>query len=95
MHKKRALRVIQQLRDGEWEFCFNSMSGEALTASRKGVELWCGNGGFFTDIRPERNYFGFFWRHIVWWFGVRRAKKEFEASKHAAINKDVDKVIFT
>ena len=70
-NKERAMRVIEQLHAGEWKYEWNSGSKEFLTAERNGVELWCGNGPFWTDIDNTGNYFGYFWRHIVWWFGIR------------------------
>lgn len=75
--RELALAVIEQLHNGEWEYQWNRISESALTAYRNGKRLWCGNGGFFTDIDGS-NCFGFFWRHVVWWLGVRPTKKRFE-----------------
>ncbi len=75
--RKAAMKTIEQLKNNEWVFRWNLKSESALTCTRKGMKIWCGNGGFFTDIY-DLNYFGYFWRHIVWWKGVRPKKKEFE-----------------
>ena len=78
-NKERAMAVIGQLQRGEWTFVWNPLSRSALTATRDGVEMWCGNGGWFTDFRPSVNAFGYFWRHVVYHKGVRPAKRRFEA----------------
>ena len=78
--REAAMEVIEQFKRGEWAFQWNPRIFRAITATRKGAELWCGNGGFFTDIN-KANCFGFFWRHVVWWRGVRPALKKFKQDR--------------
>ena len=72
---KNARKVIQQIRSGEWVPRFNSFSCEHLTAKRDGLELWLGNGSFFCEIR-DKDCFGLFWRHYVWWSAARKLKAD-------------------
>lgn len=65
-----AKKAIAQIRAGEWVPYFNSIAGRNLTASRGGLELWIGNGGWFCEIK-QGDYFGWFWRHYVWWAAAR------------------------
>jgi len=72
---KNARAVISQIRNGEWKFRFNPYTRGCCTATRKGVELWVGNGGFFLDV-GHSNVFGLIFRHYVWWAAARKARKE-------------------
>ncbi|MDY6789704.1 MAG: hypothetical protein SWH54_00365 [Thermodesulfobacteriota bacterium] len=85
--RQRAMCVIKQLKAGEWKLRWNPISQKVLTAHRNGAELWCGNGGFFTDI-DGNNVFGYLWRHIVYWVGIRPVKKEFEKQHRQAIKEE-------
>ena len=76
-HYKNASLCIEQIKNKEWELSSpNIFDGEIYTAHRNGQYLWLANGGFFTDIEvilgKGKNYFGYFWRHYVWWFGVKK-----------------------
>lgn len=76
---KNANAVIAQLKAGEWEFKYNPISKDCITAHRNGRELWVGNGGFSCDV-DESNAFGYLLRHYVWWkaaiWETRKANKE-------------------
>ncbi len=78
---KNAKAVIKQLKDGEWKFRYNVLSGKCLTADRGDDELWVGDGASFTDVN-ESNAFGLVFRHWVWWAAARGATK---AANKAAI----------
>lgn len=79
-----ARAVVKQLRNNEWEFKWNSLTGSYLTAERNGKSLWVGNiyaGGWFCDAEDGCNLFGYFWRHYVAYFGVVPAKRKAIKSK--------------
>lgn len=83
---KNAVAAIEQLRRGEWEAVYNYYSDEHLTAYRKGLKLWIGNGPFFCEIGldfDDPHYFGLFWRHFVWWFGARKLKRTADRARIA------------
>ena len=84
-NKERAIKVIKELKRGEWEF-----DGDYITAERNGFILWCGNGGFWTDIEIYGNYFGYFWRHVVYWFGVMPSMYKSERAAKAKIAKMIE-----
>ncbi|WP_159084735.1 hypothetical protein [Dongshaea marina] len=66
-NKEFALSMIRQLRAGEWKVT------NGYTLKKGDLKLWIANGAFFLDLyqSPQPNVFGYFWRHIVWWAGVR------------------------
>jgi len=86
--RKFAMIVIRQLKNNEWTFNWNRKAGSAPIATRKGKTLWCGNAGFFTDIN-NLNCFGYFWRHVVWWFGIKSKKKQFEKKYREELFKEI------
>jgi len=70
---KNAQIVIQQLKNGEWEFHYNRLVGRCCTAHREGRGLWVSNGAWFVDV-DGTNAFGFVFRHWVWWAAARKAR---------------------
>jgi hypothetical protein len=85
-YKTRAKKVIEQLRNNEWKFEYNHLTRSCCTARRGSIELWCENGPFYTDFYPGvPNYFGLFYRHWVWWAGIRplllKANKKYRQQK--------------
>lgn len=88
---QRAKKVIQQFKNNEWKFQYNKHSREALTADRGSLVMWCGNGGFFTNIRNDKNTFGMILRHWVYWAGIRPKKIKFEKNYIGKELMDVDK----
>jgi len=77
---RNAMTAISQIRNGEWVPTYNNNSRKCLTAERKGLKLWIGNGAWFCDIGEEPKYFGLFWRHIVWHSAARKLKTNSERS---------------
>lgn len=72
---RNARLAVQQIRAGEWKPRYNSICDEYVTAERNGMELWLGNGALSCEIRGgQGKYFGWFWRHYVWWAAARRLK---------------------
>lgn len=72
---RNARTVIAQIRAGEWKRINEwkvgwKHNGECVWM-RNGQELWVRNGPFFCDLYPNRNAFGFLWRHWVWWAAIR------------------------
>jgi hypothetical protein len=91
---KNAKTVIQQLKNNEWEFKYNSLSGHCLTTHRDGLKLWVGNGSWFCEIEIESsNSFGLFWRHYVWLFAA--ASKTAEADNKYKIKYKAPKKLFS
>ena len=77
-HYKNARLCVEQIKNGEWKLSPpNMFDGEIYTAKRNNQYLWITNESFFVDIKEGifgkyENYFGYFWRHYVWWFGVKK-----------------------
>jgi len=86
---KNAKIVIQQLRNGEWEFRYNSLCGHCCTADREGRELWVSNGAWFVDV-DDSNAFGLIFRHWIWWAAARKAR--YQADKRLRPESNVPKL---
>ena len=80
LHWANARTAIDQLKRGEWEFCYNPLTKHCCVAHRGELELWVGNGAFFCDINGK-NAFGFILRHWVWWAAARNGRK-LQDAKH-------------
>ena len=72
---KNAKAVIEQIRNGEWEFLYNPLSQKHCRAEREGRVLWISNGSWYCDV-DDCNAFGLLFRHWVWWAAARKATKE-------------------
>tara|TARA_R100000951_G_scaffold22085_1_gene18337 strand:- start:2675 stop:2974 length:300 start_codon:yes stop_codon:yes gene_type:complete len=68
--------VVEQLKNDEWVFRYNSLSDKCCTAKRNDVELWVANGAWFCVIKTDPKAFGLIFRHYVWWAAARRKTKE-------------------
>lgn len=79
---KNARKAIAQIRAGEWEPIYNSLSLTNLTAKRGDLELWIGNGPWFCEISGGL-YFGLFWRHYVWWAAASAMKQAADKACHS------------
>lgn len=86
-HYKNAKTCIAQMKRCEWIPLWNSLSNSYITAERNGLSLWLDNGPFFTDI-DERNYFGYLFRHWVYWNGVWKLKNSPHPSKNTPVLED-------
>ena len=95
---RNANAVIRQLRECEWEFVFNPLTGDCLDARRGDDYLWVGNGAFSCEVcRPhgqalEPRVFGLLLRHYVWWAAARSATKKANKEKKANLNKEIRKL---
>ena len=72
---RNARTAINQIRRGEWKPIYNTTCRDHIHAERNGLELWLGNGPLFCEIRRGK-YFGYFWRHYVWWAAARKLKRD-------------------
>lgn len=72
---QNARAVVQQIRNGEWAFQYNSLCDLCCVAHRGEREMWVGNGGFFLDV-DHSNAFGLIFRHYVWWAAARKARHQ-------------------
>lgn len=80
---RNAKTCIAQIRRGEWVPEYNIYSRKHLTARRKGLELWLGNGAFFCDI--DNTCFGLIWRHLVWWAAARKLRRDADRVHHILV----------
>lgn len=76
---QRSKLVIQQIKDGEWEGVYNSISEECYTIKRGDQRLWVANGGFsckgyIPTIGNHVDLFGLVFRHWVY-FHAKGVKK--------------------
>lgn len=72
---KNARAAIRQINNGEWNFKYCADHDCVYKATRGDLELWVSNGSLFCEIE-EKPAFGLFFRHFVWFFAARRAKKK-------------------
>lgn len=70
---QRAMTVIAEMKLGLWKPETRD-TGEVYNLVYGNKNLWVANGGFFTDINGA-NYFGLFWRHLVWHMGAKQLRK--------------------
>ena len=94
---KRCKEVVKQLRNDEWDFEWNSISRKFLTAERNDIKLWVGNTCFNCDLYGEDvyNYFGYFGRLYVYWFGVYGVKRRAMIKRKALIEGRLDRKILS
>ena len=70
---KNAKKVIEQIKNGEWNFN-NVYDGEACcTAQKDGLTLWVGSGGWYCEIKNKKA-FGLLFRHWVWHAAAKHEK---------------------
>lgn len=71
---RNAKKAVAQIQAGEWVPKYNELSRSHLYAIRGDLRLWIGNGPWYCDI--DTGYFGFAWRHYVWWAAARKIKRD-------------------
>ena len=73
-----ALKVIKEVNNGEWEP--ESFHGGCLyiIERKDGKKIWVANGPWFCDGRNGDKYFGFLFRHLVWWGAIKWYKAKVE-----------------
>jgi hypothetical protein len=80
---KAAIKVIKEIKNGEWIPHWNSFGNDYTTAYKKrtkpytGPELWLGNGPLFCDVADacdSRNLKikNVFYRSLIWWCAARK-----------------------
>lgn len=76
---ENARAVVQQLKNGGWNFEYCEEYDDIFAATREPMRLWVCNGGWFCDISigfKNTNAFGLIFRHYVYWFGVFPIRKK-------------------
>lgn len=79
---KNALAIINQIRNGEWEFkgyypySFKPYF-KCYTAERKNIELWVTSGMFSCGIRDKPQEVGIY-GILIWLFAARKEVRKLE-----------------
>lgn len=73
---KNAKLCVEQIKNGEWKFAREYPGAEEYRIVKDTLHIWICNGPFFLEVCngdiKDLDYFGYFWRHYVWWFGVKK-----------------------
>lgn len=76
---KNARLCVEQIKNGEWKFAREYPGAEEYRIVKGTLHIWIGNGPSSLEVCTVCNngvkelyYFGYFWRHYVWWFGVKK-----------------------
>lgn len=76
-YRANAIKCVETFRSGEWKPYMIEDKCFAAIRRSDGKELWLANGAWCCDIRDEC-YFGYIWRHYVWWMAGRKFVRDAE-----------------